>query len=95
MEGVNFALKHNVSDSLLTSLPKIGFFVGGVYLIAVYQLNFGAWFSGPILAAMIPFIVLVVGKPLYLAIAKPKSHHGTANMLKKTLFRADCLKAET
>ena len=72
LEGVNFALKHNVADALLTSLPKIGFFLGGVYLIAVYQLNFGAWFRGPILAAIIPFIILIVGKPAYLAIAKPK-----------------------
>jgi V/A-type H+-transporting ATPase subunit I len=72
LEGVNFVLKHNVADALLTSLPKIGFFLGGVYLIAVYQLNFGAWFSGPILAAIIPFIILIVGKPAYLAIAKPK-----------------------
>ena len=72
LEGVNFVLKHNVADALLTSLPKIGFFLGGVYLIAVYQLNFGAWFRGPILAAIIPFIILIVGKPAYLAIAKPK-----------------------
>ncbi len=77
LEGVNFALKHNVADTLLTSLPKIGFFVGGVYLIYFYQLNFGAWFSGPILITIIPFIILVVGKPIYLAIAKPP-HHGTA-----------------
>ena len=76
LEGVNFALKHNIADTLLTSLPKIGFFLGGVYLIAVYQLNFGAWFSGPILAAIIPFIILIVGKPTYLAIAKPKIHVG-------------------
>ncbi len=54
LEGVNFALKHNIADALLTSLPKIGFFLGGVYLIAVYQLNFGAWFSGPILGSNNP-----------------------------------------
>jgi V/A-type H+-transporting ATPase subunit I len=76
LEGVNFALKHNLADALLTSLPKIGFFLGGVYLIAVYQLNFGAWFSGPILAAIIPFIILIVGKPAYLAATKPKKHAG-------------------
>ncbi len=76
LEGVNFALKHNLADALLTSLPKIGFFLGGVYLIAVYQLNFGVWFSGPILAAIIPFIILIVGKPAYLAVAKPKKHAG-------------------
>ena len=37
----NFALKHQYSDALLTSAPKIAFYVGGVYLIAAYQLNFG------------------------------------------------------
>lgn len=74
LEMVNFAIKHNIADALLTSLPKIGFFVGGVYLIYSCQLNFGAWFSGPILAAIIPFIILIVGKPAYLAVAKPKSH---------------------
>jgi V/A-type H+-transporting ATPase subunit I len=76
LEGVNFALKHNIADALLTSLPKIGFFLGGVYLIAVYQLNFGAWFSGPILAAIIPFMLLIVGKPIYLAVTKSKIHAG-------------------
>jgi len=76
LEGVNFALKHNFADALLTSLPKIGFFLGGVYLIAVYQLNFGVWFSGPILAAIIPFIILIVGKPAYLAVTKPKKYAG-------------------
>jgi V/A-type H+-transporting ATPase subunit I len=76
-EMSNFALKHQYIDSILTSAPKIAFYLGGVYLIAVYQLNFGAWFSGPILLPLIPFIVLIVGKPLYLLAAKPKSHHGT------------------
>ena len=75
-EMVNFAFKHNYADALLTSLPKIAFFFGGVYLIAVYQLNFGAWLSGPILLAIMPFIILVVGKPAYLAVAKPKKHAG-------------------
>jgi V/A-type H+/Na+-transporting ATPase subunit I len=77
LEMSNFALKHQYIDSILTSAPKIAFYLGGVYLIAVYQLNFGAWFAGPILLPLIPFIVLIVGKPLYLLAAKPKSHHGT------------------
>jgi V/A-type H+-transporting ATPase subunit I len=76
LEMTNFALKHQYVDSILTSVPKIAFYLGGVYLIAVYQLNFGAWFSGPILFPLIPFIVLVAGKPLYLFVAKPKSHGG-------------------
>jgi V/A-type H+/Na+-transporting ATPase subunit I len=76
MEMANFAVNRNFADAFLTSLPKIGFFLGGVYVIYNYQLNFGAWLSGPILAAIIPFVVLIVGKPIYLAIAKP-AHHAT------------------
>jgi V/A-type H+-transporting ATPase subunit I len=74
LEGINFAIQHRIADALLTSLPKLLFYVGGIYIIAAYQLNFGAWLSGPILAVIIPFIILVVGKPTYLAIAKPKVH---------------------
>jgi len=85
LEMTNFALKHQYIDSILTSVPKIGFYVGGVYLIAVYQLNFGAWLSGPILLPLIPFIVLVVGKPLYLRVAKPTSHHGNEHAEQDTV----------
>ena len=59
---VNFLLKRNVVDAVLTSVPKIAFYVGAVYMVAVYQLNFAAWFSGPILLALVPFAVLVFGK---------------------------------
>ncbi len=76
LEMVNFAMKHNLADALLTALPKIGFFVGGVYLIYSCQLNFGAWFAGPILAPVIPFIILIIGKPAYLAITKKKHASG-------------------
>lgn len=85
LEMTNFALKHQYIDSILTSVPKIGFYVGGVYLISVYQLNFGAWLSGPILLPLIPFIVLVAGKPLYLLVAKPTSHHGSEHAEQDTL----------
>ena len=85
LEMTNFALKHQYIDSILTSVPKIAFYLGGVYLIAAYQLNFGAWLSGPILLPLIPFIVLVVGKPLYLMVAKPKSHHGGEHAEQDTL----------
>jgi V/A-type H+-transporting ATPase subunit I len=71
---VNYLLKHNVADAILTSVPKIAFYVGGVFLVASYQLNFGAWFSGPILLPVIPFIIMIIGKPIYLAVAKPKHH---------------------
>jgi V/A-type H+-transporting ATPase subunit I len=69
LEMVNFLLKRNVIDAVLTSLPKIAFYIGAVYLIAVYQLNFAAWFNGPILLILTPFIVLVFGKPAFLTIS--------------------------
>ena len=50
LEMVNFLIKHNVIDAVLTSIPKIAFYIGAVYVIAVYKLNFAAWFSGPIFA---------------------------------------------
>ena len=73
IEMVNYLLKHNVADALLTAAPKIAFFAGGVYLIAAYQLDFAAWLSGPILVPVIPFIIMVAGKPMYTMIAKPVS----------------------
>lgn len=76
IEMGNYIINHRIADALLTSLPKMGFFIGGIYIIYNYQLNFAAWLSGPILAAIIPFVILVVGKPAYLAIAKPAKHAG-------------------
>jgi V/A-type H+/Na+-transporting ATPase subunit I len=75
IEMVNFAVKHQYADVLLTSAPKIAFYIGGVYIIAFYQLNFEAWLNGPILAAVLPFVILVVGKPIYLKVAKLKQGH--------------------
>jgi V/A-type H+-transporting ATPase subunit I len=74
LEMVNFLLKRNVIDAVLTSAPKIAFYIGAVYMVAVYQLNFGAWFSGPILLALVPFVVLVFGKPVLLAVGRFSLH---------------------
>jgi V/A-type H+/Na+-transporting ATPase subunit I len=62
LEMANFWLRRDWADVLLTSVPKIAFYAGSVYLIAAYQLNFSAWFSGPILLPLVPFFVLVFGK---------------------------------
>jgi V/A-type H+-transporting ATPase subunit I len=86
MELVNFAIKHQYVDALLTSGAKIAFYVGGVYLIATCQLDFGKWFAGPILAPVIPFIIMVVGKPLYLRIAKPAAAHTGEHAEQDTLI---------
>lgn len=76
IEMANYLLKHNPADAFLTALPKILFFIGGVWLIVTYQLDFGAWGStGAILVPVIPFVILVAGKPIYMKIAKPVVIH--------------------
>jgi V/A-type H+-transporting ATPase subunit I len=85
IEMVNYLLKHDVADALLTALPKIAFFVGGVYLIAAYQLDFAAWLSGPILVPLIPFIIMVAGKPVYTMIAKPVVLHASEHPEQESL----------
>jgi V/A-type H+-transporting ATPase subunit I len=70
LEMVNFILKRNIIDVLLTSVPKIAFYIGSVSLIVLYQLNFDAWFKGPILFAIVPFGVLVFAKPIFSAAKK-------------------------
>jgi V/A-type H+/Na+-transporting ATPase subunit I len=65
LEMVDFLFNHNVVDVVLTSVPKIAIYLGSVSLVALYQLDFGYWFSGPILLAIVPFTVLVFGKPLF------------------------------
>ncbi|HYA77480.1 MAG TPA: V-type ATPase 116kDa subunit family protein, partial [Verrucomicrobiae bacterium] len=70
LDMVNFLLKRNITDAILTAVPKIAFYVGAVYLIAVYQLNFAAWFSGPILLLIVPFVIMVFAKPTFLTLEK-------------------------
>ena len=68
LEMVDFLLKHNVIDAVLTAVPKIAFYLGAVFLIVVYKLNLGAWFSGPILLMIVPFIFLAFAKPTFSAL---------------------------
>jgi V/A-type H+/Na+-transporting ATPase subunit I len=70
LELVDFLFRHNVLDAVVTSVPKIAFYVGAVYLVAVYKLDFAAWFRGPILLAVVPFIVLVSAKPIALVFTR-------------------------
>ena len=74
IEIANLVYKHKVVDAVLTAAPKIAFYLGGVYLIATYQLDFAAWLTGPILLPVIPFIIMVAGKPIYNKIAKTEKH---------------------
>ncbi len=74
LEMVNFLYKKNAIDAVLTSVPKIAFYIGSVYIIAVYQLDFSLWFRGPILLAIVPLVVLIFGKPVLFALARPSWH---------------------
>jgi len=70
LEMINFFFTRNFADVVLTSVPKMVFYAGAVYLIAVYQLNFTAWFSGPILLVIAPFVFLVFAKPTFSALQR-------------------------
>jgi V/A-type H+/Na+-transporting ATPase subunit I len=67
---IDFLLKRNVVDAVLTSIPKMAFYLGAVFLIVIYKLDFGAWFSGPILLVIVPFVFLVFAKQTFLALEK-------------------------
>jgi V/A-type H+-transporting ATPase subunit I len=95
LEMVNFLLKHNVIDAVLTTAPKIAFYVGAVYLIAVYQLNLGLWFSGPILLIIAPFLFLVFAKPIFLTAGEfsqrsieNQNKKGESNSLGERIFES-------
>jgi len=85
IEMANYLLKHNKADAFLTSLPKLLFFIGGIWLVYTYQLNFGAWLAGPILVPVIPFVIMVAGKPIYTKIAKPTAIHESEHPEQETL----------
>ena len=67
LEMADFFLDHKPSDAILLSLPKIAFYAGAVYVITVYKLNIATWFQGPVLIIVIPFILMVVAKPAFIA----------------------------
>ena len=67
LEMANFLVNHNVKDAILLSVPKMAFYLGAVYLISVYKLNIALWLSGPVLFVVIPFILMVIAKPVYVA----------------------------
>ena len=72
LEMANFVLKHDMADAIFTSIPKMAFYLGGVTLLLVYKLNLAAWFSGPVLLLIVPFIFIVFAKPAFLAADKTK-----------------------
>ena len=67
LEMANFAVKRNFVDAIFLSLPKITFYVCAVSLLVVYKLNIALWFSGPVLLLVIPFTLMVIAKPAFVA----------------------------
>lgn len=81
LEFTNFILKGNAIDALLTSLPKLLFYIGSVYLVLAYQLDFAQWLEGPILLPLIPLIFLIFGKIIATKTLKILGHAtGNLNM---------------
>ncbi len=74
LELVDHALRKEAIDVLFTSLPKIAFYTGSVYMVAAYGLNFDAWFSGPVLLTIVPFLFLILGKPIIQEVSRRASH---------------------
>jgi len=74
LEFVNFIIKGDIIDAFATALPKMLFYIGGIYLILVYQLNFNLWLNGPILFPLIPFIFLIFGKLIIVKSLKMLGH---------------------
>lgn len=75
LEFINFAIKRNFLDAILTSLPKMAFYTGSIYLISICQLDFAAWFRGPILLSIVPFVFFIFGKPLLLRNSSLSGEH--------------------
>jgi V/A-type H+-transporting ATPase subunit I len=73
LEMANFLIKRNVVDATLVTAPKMAFYLGAVYLITVYKLNIGAWFSGPLLLILVPFFFMVFAKPTFVAMSNLSS----------------------
>jgi len=70
LEMANFAIKHKVADAIFVSIPRIAFYIGAVILITVFKLNIALWLSGPVLLIIVPFILMVVAKPVYVMASK-------------------------
>jgi V/A-type H+-transporting ATPase subunit I len=94
LELVNFLLKGEIVDAFATALPKILFYVGSIYVVITYQLNFNLWLQGPILLPLIPFIFLMFGKPVIIKGLKASGHslensNGEESLLERVFESGD------
>jgi len=67
LEMVNFAIQRDFVNAVFFSVPRIAFYICSVLLIVVYKLNIAVWFSGPVLLIVVPFILMVIAKPTFIA----------------------------
>lgn len=86
IDFVNYVLKGDIIDAVSTSLPKMLFYSGGIYLIAVYQLDFGKWLSGPILLPLIPFVFLIFGKLIIVKTLQKTGHPPKMSTMHESLM---------
>ena len=70
LDMANFAIKRDFVNAIFLSVPRIAFYLCAVYLIVVYKLNIALWFSGPVLLLIIPFVLMVVAKPTFIAVSR-------------------------
>jgi V/A-type H+-transporting ATPase subunit I len=67
---INYAIKGEYVDALTVSLPKMILYVGALYFLLKYALDFQSWLSGPIFFITAALIFLFFGKPILLSISK-------------------------
>jgi V/A-type H+-transporting ATPase subunit I len=67
---INYALKGEYIDALTVSLPKMILYVGALYFLLKYALDFQSWLSGPIFYLTAALIFLFFGKPILILISR-------------------------
>jgi V/A-type H+-transporting ATPase subunit I len=67
---INYAIKGEYVDALTVSLPKMILYVGAIYFLLKYALDFQSWLSGPIFFIIAALIFLFFGKPILLSVSK-------------------------
>jgi len=66
----NLMFKGRYIDAFTVALPKIILYVGALYFLVSYRLNFDLWLSGPIFYLAFALALLFFGKPLAALILK-------------------------
>jgi len=80
LEMMNFIIKGDIIDAVLTSIPKMAFYIGGVVLLVVWKLNIAVWIQGPVLLLVVPFLLVAFAKPAYTAATKISLAHTAVSL---------------